>query len=114
MYLGIVVSLLGIALVLVGWRKIHQEYWRMEAGEGKLVQTGIYRHIRHPQYIGFFLITFGMMLEWVTIPLLILYVLLLVLYYRLAKREEADMVKEFGEDYIEYKKRTKMFIPHLI
>jgi protein-S-isoprenylcysteine O-methyltransferase Ste14 len=55
-----------------------------------------------------------MMLEWVTIPLLILYVLLLVLYYRLAKREEADMVKEFGEDYIEYKKRTKMFIPHLI
>jgi len=114
MYLGIVVSLLGIALVLVGWRKIHQEYWRMEAEEGKLVQTGIYRHIRHPQYIGFFLITFGMMLEWVTIPLLILYVLLLVLYYRLAKREEADMVKEFGEEYIEYKKRTKMFIPHLI
>jgi len=55
-----------------------------------------------------------MMLEWVTLPLLILYVLLLVLYYRLAKREEADMEKEFGQEYTDYKKRTKMFIPHII
>ena len=27
MYMGIMVSLLGIALVLVGWRQIHKEYW---------------------------------------------------------------------------------------
>jgi protein-S-isoprenylcysteine O-methyltransferase Ste14 len=58
------------------WRQIHKEYCSREAGEGKLGQTGIYRYIRHPQYIGFFLITFGMMTEWVTLPLLILYVLL--------------------------------------
>jgi protein-S-isoprenylcysteine O-methyltransferase Ste14 len=51
MYLGIMVSLLGIALVLVSWRQIHKEYWSQGAGEGKLVQTGIYRYIRHPQGI---------------------------------------------------------------
>ena len=39
--------------------------------------------------------------------------LLLVLYVRLAKREESDMGKEFGQEYERYRKRTKMFIPYL-
>lgn len=60
------------------------------------------------------MITLGMMLEWATLPLIILYCLLLVLYYKLAKKEEKDIEKEFGRDYLEYKKKTKMFIPYII
>jgi protein-S-isoprenylcysteine O-methyltransferase Ste14 len=59
-------------------------------------------------------ITLGMMLEWTTLPLVILYSLLLVLYYKLAKKEELDIEKEFGNEYLEYKKKTKMFIPYII
>lgn len=114
MYIGIAAMLVGAALVISGWKQIHKEYWSKEAGQGKLVQTGIYRYIRHPQYIGFFLITLGMMLEWATIPLIILYVLLLALYYRLARREEDDMEKEFGQEYVEYKRKTKMFVPYVV
>jgi protein-S-isoprenylcysteine O-methyltransferase Ste14 len=114
MYVGIVVSLIGVALVISGWKQIHKDYWSKEEGQGKLVTNGIYKYIRHPQYTGFFMITFGMMSEWATLPLIILYSLLLVLYYKLAKKEEADIEKEFGNDYIEYKKRTKMFIPYII
>jgi len=55
-----------------------------------------------------------MMLEWATIPLIGLYILLVVLYVRLAKREEKDMVEEFGQEYEAYRKRTKMFIPGLV
>lgn len=33
------------------------------------------------------------------------------LYYKLARREEADMEKEFGDKYLQYKKMTAMFIP---
>lgn len=114
MYLGILISLTGAALVLSGWNQIHKNYWSKEEGKGKLVTTGIYRYIRHPQYTGFFMITLGMMLEWATLPLIILYSLLLVLYYKLAKREELDIEKEFGSEYLEYKKKTKMFIPYII
>ncbi|MBV1730185.1 MAG: hypothetical protein KUA33_08120, partial [Methanobacterium sp.] len=60
-----------------------------------------------------FLITMGIMFEWATIPLVVLYLLLLVLYYKLAKREEDDMLDEFGEEYEEYKNKTKMFIPYV-
>ncbi len=114
MYLGALFMLGGIAFVILGWSKIHKEYWSKEEGQGHLVKTGIYRYIRHPQYIGFYMITFGMILEWATIPLLILYVLLLALYYGLAKKEEKDLEKEFGQEYVEYKKGTKMFIPYII
>lgn len=113
-WIGALVSLAGVALVISGWSRIHKEYWSKEAGQGHLVNTGIYRYIRHPQYTGFFLITMGVMMTWATIPLLLLYCLLLFLYYRLAKREERDMEAEFGDEYVEYKKSTKMFIPHVI
>ncbi|MGA9187168.1 MAG: isoprenylcysteine carboxylmethyltransferase family protein [Methanosarcina sp.] len=114
MYVGILISLTGVALVISGWNRIHKDYWSKEEGEGKLVTSGIYKYIRHPQYTGFFMITMGMMLEWATLPLIILYSLLLVLYYKLAKKEEIDIEKEFGNEYIEYKKKTKMFIPYII
>lgn len=114
MYLGILISLTGATLVVSGWNQIHKNYWSKDEGQGNLVITGIYRYIRHPQYTGFFMITLGMILEWATLPLLILYSLLLVLYYRLAKKEEMDIEKEFGNEYLEYKMKTKMFIPYII
>jgi methanethiol S-methyltransferase len=113
-YIGILISLTGVALVISGWKQIHKEYWSKEEGKEKLVTTGIYRYIRHPQYTGFYMITFGMMCEWATLPLIILYCLLLALYYKLAKTEEADIEKEFGKEYVDYKKTTKMFIPYIL
>ena len=66
MYVGILISLTGVALVISGWNRIHKDYWSKEEGQGKLVTSGIYKYIRHPQYTGFFMRTMGMMLEWAT------------------------------------------------
>lgn len=110
-WIGAGMSLIGASLVISGWRTIHKNYWSKEAGRGRLVTSGIYGLIRHPQYTGFFLITLGMMVGWATLPLMILYVLLVILYVRLAKREERDMEAEFGDEYADYRKGTKMFIP---
>ncbi|NJJ33853.1 isoprenylcysteine carboxylmethyltransferase family protein [Clostridioides difficile] len=78
-----------------------------------LVTTGIYGHIRHPQYTGFLLITLGMIFEWATIPLLIMWPILVVVYYRLARKEENEMINEFGDNYITYRKKTGMFLPKI-
>ena len=111
MYIGTVLMLAGIGFIVLGWNAIHSEYWSKEAGQGHLVTHGIYRYIRHPQYTGFMLITLGMLLDWVTLPLLIMWPVLFYLYYRLARREEADMKAEFGAQYVAYKHQTSMFIP---
>ncbi len=111
MYIGIIMMLVGVIIVIMGWKEIYKNYWSKERGKGKLVKKGIYSYIRHPQYTGFFLVTLGMIAEWATIPLLIMWPILFRLYYRLAKKEERDMEKEFGADYKEYKKNTGMFLP---
>jgi protein-S-isoprenylcysteine O-methyltransferase Ste14 len=113
MYVGLFISLIGIVLVVLGWKEIYRHYWRRETGEGRLVTEGIYRYIRHPQYTGFFLITLGILCEWATLPLLIMWPTLLVVYYRLARKEEQDMAREFGRAYRRYKAQTGMFLPAL-
>lgn len=111
LYIAYVCFLAGAALVMLGWRNIHRNYWSKEAGKGELVTKGVYACIRHPQYTGFLLITFGMLAEWATIPLLLMWPILVVVYYRLARREEAEMQKEFGQAYVWYKQQTGMFVP---
>ena len=91
MYIGVVLSLAGMAMVVMGWRDIYKNYWSREEGKGKLVTTGIYSRVRHPQYTGFLLITLGMLAEWATLPLLIMWPILGVMYYRLAKKNYGAM-----------------------
>jgi protein-S-isoprenylcysteine O-methyltransferase Ste14 len=107
----IVLALIGAILIIWGWRDIYKQYWSKDEGRGQLVTKGIYAYIRHPQYTGFLLITLGMMFEWLTLPLLLMWPILIWIYYRLAKKEEADMEAEFGQAYRDYKAHTRMFIP---
>lgn len=113
MYPAVGMYLLGGLLIVLGWSRIYRQYWSKDPGQGKLVTTGIYRYIRHPQYTGFLMITFGMLCEWATLPMLVMYPILVWLYSRLARREEADMRAEFGPAYDEYRRTTGMFLPRL-
>jgi protein-S-isoprenylcysteine O-methyltransferase Ste14 len=110
-YLMYILSITGALLIILGWKAIYKNYWSKEEGRGQLVTDGIYAYIRHPQYTGFLLITLGMMCVWTTLPMLIMWPVLVVLYYRLARKEEVDMQLEFGQAYSEYKRRTSMFLP---
>jgi protein-S-isoprenylcysteine O-methyltransferase Ste14 len=96
----------GILLVFFGWKKIY-------TNKNGLVTTGIYSRVRHPQYLGFLLITFGINVLWVTLSTLLLYPVLLFLYYRLARTEDKEMQKRFGDESLEYKRNVPMFIPRL-
>jgi len=113
MYIGTVLAIIGIVLVVLGWKEVYKRYWSKEEGKGELVTDGIYRYIRHPQYTGFMLITLGMLLDWATLPMLIMWPIMAVLYYRLAKKEEGYMLEQFGERYAEYRQKTGMFLPSL-
>ena len=113
MYVAIPMYLIGGLLIFFGWQRIYRQYWSKDSGKGQLVTTGIYRFIRHPQYTGFLMITLGMLCEWATLPMLVMYPILVWLYARLARREEADMRIEFGPGYDEYRARTGMFLPRL-
>jgi protein-S-isoprenylcysteine O-methyltransferase Ste14 len=111
MYIGVALNIVGGLLIVSGWRVIHREYWSKEKGEGKLVTDGIYAYIRHPQYSGFILLTFGLLIHWATIPLLVMWPLLVRQYVKLAKQEESEMIEQFGDDYREYMEKVPRFFP---
>jgi protein-S-isoprenylcysteine O-methyltransferase Ste14 len=112
LFLGVIVPvsnviiITGMLLVIFGWTKIYN-------AKNSLVTTGIYKHVRHPQYLGFLLITLGMNVLWVTFSTLALWPVLALLYYRLAKEEDKQMEQKFGKQYTEYTKSVPMFIPKL-
>jgi protein-S-isoprenylcysteine O-methyltransferase Ste14 len=99
---------IGILLVIYGWKQIHKA-----RKQDSLMIEGIYKYIRHPQYVGFLMITFGLNVMWLTIITLVMWPILVVLYWRLAKREDKDMEEKFGEEFLEYKRRVPGFIPRL-
>ena len=79
----------------------------------QLATTGWYASCRHPQYLAFIMIMFGFLLQWPTLPTLGMFPILVVVYVKLAKREEALAIAEFGELYMNYIKTTPSWIPYL-
>jgi protein-S-isoprenylcysteine O-methyltransferase Ste14 len=79
----------------------------------RLATTGAYARIRHPQYVGFVLIMTGFLLQWPTLVTLAMFPILVFMYARLARREEADMLAQFGDEYRAYLKQVPAYIPRL-
>ena len=76
-----------------------------------LATTGPYSRIRHPQYVAFVLIMFGFLLQWPTLPTLVMFPILIWVYTQLAHREEQDTLAEFGDDYRRYAAATPAYFP---
>lgn len=107
--------ILSHVLIIVGFWTIASA-WKVlyEAQKTKhLATTGAYRFVRHPQYTGFITIMLGFLLQWPTIPTLVMFPILVVMYVRLAHREEREVTAEFSEKYTSYAKKIPAFIPRL-
>ncbi len=106
MPIGLIITGFGLLLVVAGWRPIYR-------AKEELVTKGVYHYVRHPQYVGLLLVTLGWLIHWPTIPTLLMWPILVVMYYRLAKQEEKEMDERFGERYLLYKENVPMFIPRM-
>ena len=79
----------------------------------RVADSGPYARIRHPQYVGFVLVMFGFLLQWPTLITVVMFPILLIVYARLARREELDAIEALGDAYRSYRARTPAFIPRL-
>lgn len=104
---GSPVVIAGLLLLYKGWKEVF--FLRDDV----LVNSGIYRVIRHPQYLGLLLVTLGQFLVWPTIPTAILWPILAALYYRQARKEEAVLSEKFGAAFREYASKTPMLLPRI-
>jgi protein-S-isoprenylcysteine O-methyltransferase Ste14 len=79
-----------------------------------LVTNGIYRFIRHPQYLGQILSDLGAgiaLMNFIVLPAVIL--IEAPLFILRAKKEEELLQKHFDDEFVNYKKRSGFFIPFI-
>ncbi len=96
----------GFILLASAWKVLHEA-----RRTHTLATTGPYAYIRHPQYAGFMLIMLGFLFQWPTLLTLLMFPVLVYMYVRLARREEHEVLGEFGDAYAQYAAKTPAFAP---
>ena len=103
-----VLLLTGFLVVAKAWGVLHKAQ-----KEGVLAQSGLYSIVRHPQYIGFSLVMAGFLFMWPTLITIVMFPVLIIVYHRLAKKEEEIVRGEFGCEYDQYAATVPAFIPRM-
>jgi protein-S-isoprenylcysteine O-methyltransferase Ste14 len=100
-------TLIGVASFVV-----HAAYLYWTKFVRKTVATALlYRYVRHPQYLSFAVAGLGLVFLWPRFINLLLFFVMLIGYYALARAEEERMQRKYGEQYLLYQQHTAMFIP---
>ncbi len=79
----------------------------------RLVKSGIYKYIRHPQYFFQILLDLGAAAATMSYLVLILWLFQIPLLFLRAKTEEHLLQKYFKDEFSSYKKKSGFFIPFI-
>lgn len=77
----------------------------------QLVTTGLYHYIRHPLYASLLYLTWGIMLKHPTAAAAIFAAAASIFLFLTARADEAECLRFFGQNYADYMKVSKRFIP---
>ncbi len=118
-----ILLLLSVLPLFAGLRKLRMAVKSNKVREEKelfgfertseLIDTGIYRYIRHPLYSSLLLLSWGVCLKQASALSCVVAVFSSVCLYICARMDEKECVVVFGEAYILYRKRSKMFLPFI-
>ena len=114
--LGIVgVAILGTSFFLWALWSLGENWAPSVSGVRKdtvLVTTGPYGIVRHPIYLGVFILLAALAALAANLLIVLPTLGLLILLYAQLPDEESLLISRFGDEYREYMKRTPRFIPN--
>jgi protein-S-isoprenylcysteine O-methyltransferase Ste14 len=106
---GALLLLVGVVVRILAFKELQCTH-RID----HLVTSGIYARTRNPVYLAFILVIFGiaflsrrlLTFPWVAVSILV--------FWWVAKKEERDLERAFGEEFVKYKKKVPMLLPKLL
>ena len=108
-------TLLISGLLLFTWsviaRKRYATSWEMPENH-KLVTKGPYSLVRHPSYLSYFIMFFGLFLLWPNI-LTALTIFAIPGYVKITGYEEEMLIKRFRDEYRNYQRKVGKFLPRI-
>jgi protein-S-isoprenylcysteine O-methyltransferase Ste14 len=109
------VPLAGLIL-LAGWylaRKGMKAVFGTERKQAEVIHTGVFALVRHPIYLGAILFYLGASIITMSLASVGFILVIIAFYIAICKYEERILAEAFGNDYLEYKKKTGMLFPKL-
>ena len=112
--IGAVLVVIGLIIRIMSIMTLRQyfTYSVAKVEHHELIETGLYKHIRHPGYLGQLLIFLGISISisnWLSILLMMIPIAIGYIYR--INVEERFMIEQLGENYLDYQKRTRRIIP---
>jgi protein-S-isoprenylcysteine O-methyltransferase Ste14 len=101
---GALVVLAGVYLV----NKSHKLV--IDSDELRLIDWGVYSLARHPMYLGIMLVYIGLAVSTVSTASLLILVGIFYVYDRIAEYEETQIIETMGEQYLEYREKTRRWL----
>ena len=106
---------LGVRIMTVGFApaRTSGRNTRGQVAES-LNTTGMYSIVRHPLYVGNFLMGLGLAMFCLDLEMVAMFVLAFWLYYeRIMLAEEGFLREKFGEEFMGWASKTPAFVPRL-
>jgi len=75
----------------------------------ELIESSVYRIVRHPLYLGSALFTIGIIFLVQSIPFTILGLAAIFCFWMASKKEDEFNIKKFGDSYREYMRKVPMW-----
>ncbi len=111
---GILLVAPGIIVLYLGIKNLGRSLAAnpVPKSDAELVETGIYKYLRHPIYTGLMLASLGSAVQTLDLAKLVVWCALVLLLNYKARWEETLLVKKYS-GYANYMKRTGRFVPRL-
>jgi protein-S-isoprenylcysteine O-methyltransferase Ste14 len=114
--IGSILTIIGLIIRVTSILTLKQQftYTVTKIDHHELIETGLYKWIRHPGYLGQLIIFLGISVSlsnWLSV--LFMMVPVFLGYLNRVVVEEKFMTEQMGQKYLEYQKRTKKLIPKI-
>jgi len=110
LYISLFLWVLAIILWISGLLELKKSGKSYDPGNyittTRIVTNGIFRFVRHPQYLAYILFNLGIIFKVQSIPAIVCGTLAIVLLFAGMKEEEKLLIRRFGDQYHDYKKKT--------
>ncbi len=100
-----------IAVAFVFIRASHNILFRHPENKDDLITDGVLGNVRNPMYLGVLLIYLACIFLSISLISIALWIVIIVIYDKLATFEEKQLEKLFGEKYLEYKEKVPKWDP---
>ncbi len=107
------ISIVSALIIIIGALELMNSSHKtlFESGEGGLVTTGVFSRVRHPMYLGTFLVYLALAIGTKSLLSMGLWIVVFMIYDLMASYEERLLESKFGAEYANYRAKVRKWIP---